>query len=395
MKVPNHLLERKRSSNLIQKIVAICIMLIALLLMFAISKNGVKAAEKFGELYELDGEYVIKVLPQTTLQDFKNNMQTDEAIEIQNSKGVALQDNELVGSKMTLKMGGKTYKLVVIGDIDGNGKITITDLVKMNLYSVKLMSLTDDEIKAADVNNDKKISITDLVQLKLITANIKDIIAPVTFVPTAEVTNNSITVRGTVVDVNSGIGEVYFKLDDGEWVQNADKTQSTYTFTNVDSSEHKVRMKVKDNEGNTKITQAVDASTVKGKIKIYPSTTAWTNKDISVSIDYTTNVANVKKQISVDGGQTFREYTEPVTVSENTQVVAQIQNNAGKVIATEKLEIKNIDRRRPNDFTIMANLTNRTIKVEAITEDAQADTKNGQSGLKEYEYIIKKGLWKW
>ena len=74
---------------------------------------------------------------------------------------------------MILKVEENTqYTLIVIGDIDGNGKISITDLVRLKLFSVSILIPNDIEKIASDMNGDGKISITDLVQLKLISVGI-------------------------------------------------------------------------------------------------------------------------------------------------------------------------------------------------------------------------------
>ena len=51
------------------------------------------------------------------------------------------------------------------GDLNSDGKITITDLVKLSRYLAKLEDLDAVGQKAADINGDEKITITDLVKL--------------------------------------------------------------------------------------------------------------------------------------------------------------------------------------------------------------------------------------
>ena len=84
------------------------------------------------------------------------------------------KDGEILGEEDTIATGtrlraGKTleYTLIVSGDIDKNGKITITDLAKMKLHLIKKELLTGDSLKAADFDGNGAVTITDLVQLKL------------------------------------------------------------------------------------------------------------------------------------------------------------------------------------------------------------------------------------
>ena len=57
---------------------------------------------------------------------------------------------------------------VLIGDIDGNGKIGPTDLAKLKLYLIGEEKLNEKQQKAADINKNGRITATDLAKLKLI-----------------------------------------------------------------------------------------------------------------------------------------------------------------------------------------------------------------------------------
>lgn len=77
---------------------------------------------------------------------------------------------DVVGTGMTVeyKIGDEvkqTLTVVVTGDVNGDGKITITDLVQINSHLLKKNELSGAHGAAADVNGDGKITITDLVQI--------------------------------------------------------------------------------------------------------------------------------------------------------------------------------------------------------------------------------------
>ena len=65
---------------------------------------------------------------------------------------------------------GKTleYTLVVIGDTDGDGEITINDMAELKLHIIEKELLEGIKLKAADVDNDGEVTINDLAQMKLI-----------------------------------------------------------------------------------------------------------------------------------------------------------------------------------------------------------------------------------
>ena len=60
----------------------------------------------------------------------------------------------------------KTYTVSVTGDIDGDGKINILDLLKVQKHLVKAKSLDSVYIVAADTNNDKIVNILDLLRIQ-------------------------------------------------------------------------------------------------------------------------------------------------------------------------------------------------------------------------------------
>ncbi len=79
--------------------------------------------------------------------------------------------NTLVGTGMAVKImdGNKvvaTYTLIVTGDTNGDGKITITDMLAAKAHVLQKTSLTGVYATAGDTNGDGKITITDFIQIK-------------------------------------------------------------------------------------------------------------------------------------------------------------------------------------------------------------------------------------
>lgn len=387
---------RKNSSkfNLKFKYTRLLIICIFALFSLLFLKSEVNAAEKYGEFYEINGIHVTRVLPETTYSDLKNNLENNNII-VKNN-GNEILENDYVGSGMTLETQNGTYTVSVVGDLDGNGLITITDLSKLRLFVSGLNTLSDTYRLSADINNDGNITITDLTQINLIVVKIKDIYAPDSFVPKTVTSKNTVTVVGETTDENSGNIEYYFKIDNGNWVQNSNVNSGYYTFNNIDlSSQHTVRMKVIDGEGNAKKTAEILVKNHESAIEILQNPITWTNEDVMVFVEYNSNLKNVKKMISIDGGNTYTEYLRPQTVSNNTTVVAQIRNQSGEIIEEQRKNITNIDKLEPKEFTPTITTQGQTITINATTQDADATSLNGKSGLKVYEYILKQDYWEW
>ena len=59
----------------------------------------------------------------------------------------------------------KTFKVVVSGDVNCDGKVNLTDMVMVNWARLKQRNLGELELKAADVTYDGKVNIIDLIQI--------------------------------------------------------------------------------------------------------------------------------------------------------------------------------------------------------------------------------------
>ena len=127
-----------------------------------------------------EDKLIYGISPNTSITEFCNNISTNQNYTIIDAQGNAIDEkpykaglmsgnitNNILGTGSKLKVGNTTYTLVIKGDTDGNGKITITDVTKINLHIVNINKLDGIYAIAADTNFNKEISITDLVQVRL------------------------------------------------------------------------------------------------------------------------------------------------------------------------------------------------------------------------------------
>ncbi len=127
--------------------------------------------------YVLAGEYITKVKPETKVEDFIEKVKTVVAgstYEVYDKKGNEIEEGNIVTTASTVKVDGKTYTIIVVGDLNGDGKLTGTDLVQMRFSRVGKYELKGAYEKAADINNDGKVTGTDLVQMRLIKVGLAD-----------------------------------------------------------------------------------------------------------------------------------------------------------------------------------------------------------------------------
>ena len=85
-----------------------------------------------------------------------------------NKGSAATEATVATGMEVVYTVNGETVQtltVVVTGDVNGDGAISITDLVQINNHLLKKSTLTGAAASAADVNADGVISITDLVRV--------------------------------------------------------------------------------------------------------------------------------------------------------------------------------------------------------------------------------------
>lgn len=124
--------------------------------------------------YTIAGGYVERILPNTTVAQFKKNVTlenvtTEPQIVFTDHEGMPLAEDGIVTTGTQIKVG-KTlqYTLVVIGDTDSDGEITINDMAELKLHIIEKELLEGIKLKSADVDNDGEVTINDLAQMKLI-----------------------------------------------------------------------------------------------------------------------------------------------------------------------------------------------------------------------------------
>ena len=130
-----------------------------------------KAEEKLefsSDKYLIEESFISKVAPETTVNKFMKNVESNRDIILVDKDGKVLESEDLVCTGTIVKVGDELeYTIIVVGDINGDGTVTVTDLAKLKLHLIKKELLTGIEFKAADVKMDKDLTITDLAKIQL------------------------------------------------------------------------------------------------------------------------------------------------------------------------------------------------------------------------------------
>lgn len=101
----------------------------------------------------------------TTLKNLKNNINMKYTITKNNQE---INENDYISAGCEIQINNKKYYLIVKGDINGDGKVTGTDLVKVRRYLIGLETFTPVEKVGAILSQRNDISINDLAKMRKI-----------------------------------------------------------------------------------------------------------------------------------------------------------------------------------------------------------------------------------
>lgn len=211
-------------------------------------------------------------------------------------------------------------------------------------------------------------------------------------------TENTYTSIQVSLDVAQAeeLEKVIYILNDGE---REESTELTRTFTGLTPGVNytlEVILVLKD---GTEISrkEIISTKNIDGELTYTLSETGWTNKDVTVAIDYSEETIPENYIIQyrikdVDGNvvQDWTEYTEPVVLtSNNTSVIGRLYNtelNDEKIASNAT--VTKIDKEAPTVPTMLALTAEETM----ITAVASGSEDTG-SGIEKYMYSIDNAQW--
>lgn len=120
--------------------------------------------------YSISGGFISKIGAGTTVSQLLNGINEKAYCKVYKGSS-EVTGGTLIGTGMTINLlDGSTVKqtltIVVTGDTNGDGNITITDMLAVKSHLLKKSTLSGAAAKAADTSGDKAISITDFIQIK-------------------------------------------------------------------------------------------------------------------------------------------------------------------------------------------------------------------------------------
>lgn len=127
-----------------------------------------EATELTTTAYRISGDYLRAIPLGTEVGTMQGKLQPSQYVTIHKGSATA---SGLVGTGMTVDFAPagevtQTLTVVVTGDLNGDGKCTLTDMVQLRAHLLKRSTLKTAALQAADINGDGKCTLTDMVQLR-------------------------------------------------------------------------------------------------------------------------------------------------------------------------------------------------------------------------------------
>jgi hypothetical protein len=122
--------------------------------------------------YKIIDNFIYRIKNGTKASDIKNVLITNGAknVVIKNQENNVLKDNDTLSTTNVIEISdgneAKTFTLSIIGDVSGDGKITILDLLQVQKHIKGVKKLSGASLLAGDTSLDNKVTILDLLKIQ-------------------------------------------------------------------------------------------------------------------------------------------------------------------------------------------------------------------------------------
>lgn len=118
--------------------------------------------------YKFDEENkTCRISPNTKASIFKQNIKTSGNINLNDSNGNSIADSNLIGTGAVIRLSETNYYTIIVnGDVNGDGEITITDIICLKRDIIGINKLNGVYQSAGDINSTNSITSTDLLRIK-------------------------------------------------------------------------------------------------------------------------------------------------------------------------------------------------------------------------------------
>ncbi len=119
----------------------------------------------------IDGNYITGLTLTTDISSIKNTInkiESSSTVSIKRNNEVVTSGNLKTGDIVTINSGDTkvTYTVVIYGDNNGDSKINVLDLLRVQKNILGSSKLIDANFKASDVSKDGKVTVLDLLKVQ-------------------------------------------------------------------------------------------------------------------------------------------------------------------------------------------------------------------------------------
>jgi uncharacterized protein YkuJ len=137
---------------------------------FTVTVQTPKPGTITSDVYSVNGDYLSKITSGTTVSQLLNGLNEKAYLKVFKGSTEVSGATKLCTGMTVCLMDGSTVKkrltIIVTGDVNGDGDITVTDMIAIKADILNKSKLSGVYSKAADTNGDSTISITDFIQIK-------------------------------------------------------------------------------------------------------------------------------------------------------------------------------------------------------------------------------------
>ena len=99
------------------------------------------------------------------IKDFKNNISSNKSYVIYDNNNQVASDDAYIGTGYKIVVDNVTYHVVVLGDVTGDGRISLADVSKIFNHYRKGAGLSSYYLEAGKLTNNSKITLGDVARL--------------------------------------------------------------------------------------------------------------------------------------------------------------------------------------------------------------------------------------
>ena len=123
--------------------------------------------------YQIKDNNIMNIYPETTVKEFKEAFTLLKEYVIKNADKELTEEDNIATGDVLEDDEGKIFTLIVLGDLNQDGKLSLSDISLERKYILKMTDLSEVQKLATDVNFDDNISLSDISIMRKIILGIE------------------------------------------------------------------------------------------------------------------------------------------------------------------------------------------------------------------------------